>query len=410
MLGRISFYGGFIMVRRKLFFLLAVLGLIILGAISFIIVGGGVRSSPGEAQPESAGYPEYSIPTTGVIVALQPIPRGGEFVAGSIGPREWPAENTPPDIIANETETIGKIARDEIVQGQVIVRSMLLEKGGEGAASLQFYSPSPEQISLDNTFNYEITAASYAAQAKERRVIIYTGYTALVVKDTQEAIAAITNLAEKMEGYVSESNTYQTSNNVLQGTITIRVSSEHYQETLAALRSLALRVEREESRSQDVTEEFIDQKARAENLKAGETAMQKLLDGRQTVAEISDIAEIQQKLAEIRGQIEQTEGRLRYLIDQAYLSTINIELIPETSPPTPTPTPTPLPGWSPQSVATDASQSLMVTLQNTVNVVIWGIIFWLPVVVIYLLPLMAVVWFIRWVRKRQRTVKSNLNS
>ncbi len=179
----------------------------------------------------------------------------------------------------------------------------------------------------------------------------------MVVKDTREAIKLVSNLVEEMGGYVSESSMYQSSNNVLRGNIIVRVPSVHYQETLSQLQVIAIRVEREESRSQDVTEEFIDLEARLTNLKTGEKALQQLLDEQQQGNNIADIAEVQQRLAEIRGQIEQTEGRIRYLTDQSSLSTIRIELIPEILPPTPTPTPTPLPGWVPQDIAGQASQS-----------------------------------------------------
>ena len=70
-------------------------------------------------------------------MALQPIGRGASFVAGSIGRRDWPANNVPPDIIADEAETIGKVAKTEIVQGQVIVRGMMADLAGAGEASFQ---------------------------------------------------------------------------------------------------------------------------------------------------------------------------------------------------------------------------------------------------------------------------------
>jgi hypothetical protein len=378
--------------RRWLIVAGVILGLAVLGTAAFQIIGGGIGAGSllagSEPTPTPAPiWPEHQeIPSSEVIVALQPIPRGGQFVEGSIGRRSWPADNVPPDIIQDEIETIGMVAKTEIIQGQIVVRSML----------------APMAAASSREYNY--ATSNYVVQAQQR-VIIYAGRIWLVVEDTQETVAAITKLAEGMGGYVSASNLHQSSNNVLQGNVTIRVPSERYQETLAALRALALRVEREESHSQDVTEEFIDLEARLSNLQAGEEAMQKLLGERQQVAEISDIAAVQQKLAEIRGQIEQTEGRLRYLTDQATLSTINIELIPEALPPTPTPTPTPLPGWEPGATAREASQELVFSLQEVVNSLIWGVIYGLPLLIIYLIPLVIVVWLIRWGWKRYKAGK-----
>jgi pilus assembly protein CpaB len=125
---------------RLLIILGIILGLATLGAVAFLLTtggGGGLLGPAPTPTPKAEAKPEEEgIPTTQVIVALQPIPRGAEFVAGSIGRRDWPANNVPPEIIADEAETIGKVAKTEIVQGQVIVRDMLVDVGVSGEASL----------------------------------------------------------------------------------------------------------------------------------------------------------------------------------------------------------------------------------------------------------------------------------
>jgi Flp pilus assembly protein CpaB len=130
---------------RLLIILGIILGLATLGAVAFLVLGGGGGGIglplAGEETPTPVAPAEdVGIPTTEVIVALQPIARGTEFVAGSIGRRPWPANNVPPDIIADEAETIGKVAKTDIVQGQVIVRSMLVDIGIAGEASLNIPS------------------------------------------------------------------------------------------------------------------------------------------------------------------------------------------------------------------------------------------------------------------------------
>jgi Flp pilus assembly protein CpaB len=127
------------MQRGRLLILLGIiLGLVTVAAVLFAIVGGGLG---GGAQPEQVAPPvelEPELQTTQIIVALQPVPKGGEFVEGTIGRRDWPADNTPPNIIAHEDETIGMVARTDIVQGQPIVRDLLVAQFGEGGdASLQ---------------------------------------------------------------------------------------------------------------------------------------------------------------------------------------------------------------------------------------------------------------------------------
>ncbi|MBI1879827.1 MAG: cellulase family glycosylhydrolase [Chloroflexi bacterium] len=79
---------------------------------------------------------EQGISMTTVVVALQPISRGSEFITGSIGRRGWPTRNLPTGFIADEAEAIGKVARTDIVQGQVIVRGMLVDASGADTPDL----------------------------------------------------------------------------------------------------------------------------------------------------------------------------------------------------------------------------------------------------------------------------------
>jgi hypothetical protein len=232
-----------------------------------------------------------------------------------------------------------------------------------------------------------------AVQAQEARVIIYTGNISLVVRDTQEAVAAITALANEQGGYVSGSNIYR-SNEVPQGSITIRIPAERYQTVLEQLRALALRVERESASSQDVTQEFTDLQARKANLESAEAALQELLAERRRTGNTSDILEVYRELTAIREQIEQIEGRLRYLANQAALSTLTIELIPDVLY-----QPITVAGWEPQGVAREALQALVVALQWVVNLLIWGVIFVLPLILIMLTPLVVLVLVIRRVRR-----------
>ncbi|RME97108.1 MAG: DUF4349 domain-containing protein, partial [Chloroflexi bacterium] len=200
--------------------------------------------------------------------------------------------------------------------------------------------------------------ASAVSQSNDVRVIIYTGNISMVVKDTEESVQAISQLAAEQGGYVSGSNVYQ-SGEVLRGTVSLRVPAERYAAVMEQLRAMALRVERESSNTEDVTEEFTDLQARKKNLEVTENALQSLLNERQRVGSTSDILEVQRELTQVRGDIERIEGRMRYLANQAALSTINIELIPDVLY-----QPITVAGWQPSGVAKEALQSLIDTLQG----------------------------------------------
>lgn len=275
--------------------------------------------------------------------------------------------------------------------------------GAEGGAA---EAPAGAPVEASDNFSGRIEpieqVLNSAVQPQDNRVIIYTGNISLVVKDTREAMTAITALTTEQGGYVSASNVYQ-AGDVPRGSISIRVPAERYLDTLEKLRGLAVRVEAENSGTEDVSEEFTDLQARKANLEVTEKALQQLLEERQRVGSTSDILEVYRELTGVRGQIEEIEGRLRYLANKAALSTITIELIPDVLY-----QPVSVVGWEPQGVAKEALQSLVVALQGLVNLTIWLVIFLLPLLIIFLIPVVVVVWVIRAWWKRSQARKRNL--
>lgn len=272
--------------------------------------------------------------------------------------------------------------------------------GAEGGAEAP---AAPVESSADTSGRIEPIeqVLNSASQPQENRVIIYTGNISLVVNDTREAMTAITKLAMEQAGYVSASNVYQ-AGGVPRGSITIRVPAESYLDTLEKLRAMAVRVEAENSGTEDVSEEFTDLQARKANLEVTEKALQQLLEERQRVGSTSDILEVYRELTGVRGQIEEIEGRLRFLANKAALSTITIDLIPDVLS-----QPVSVAGWEPQGVAKEALQALVVALQGLANLTIWLVIFLLPLLIIFLIPIVLVIWIIRaWWKRRQARKKS----
>jgi Flp pilus assembly protein CpaB len=172
---------------RLLIILGIILGLATVSAVAFLFLGGGgpILEEP-TPTPTVGVAPEQErgVPTTQVIVALQPIGRGSEFVAGSIGRRDWPANNVPPDIIADEAETIGKVAKTDVVQGQVIVRSMLVDVFGAGEASFQIPSG---RVAVAYPINRQ-KSVSYAVQPGDYVDILVTAFFVDVDEEFQTTL------------------------------------------------------------------------------------------------------------------------------------------------------------------------------------------------------------------------------
>jgi PKD repeat protein len=108
------------------------------------------------------------------------------------------------------------------------------------------------------------------------------------------------------------------------GTIAIRVAAERFDDTIRALRQMAVEVNLESTSSKDVTEEYVDLSARLHNLEATKVQLEKLLE--KTEEKVTDILEVQRELSEVTGEIEQTKGRMQYLERTSATSLIEVHL------------------------------------------------------------------------------------
>lgn len=163
---------------------------------------------------------------------------------------------------------------------------------------------------------------AFATKEDHDKKIIKTAYLSFEVANYEEARRKVDQVIADHKAYIvneSFQNTdYQKSNNM-----SIRVPAVTFNALLEALPKLAKRVEYQNVDSQDVTEEFMDVETRLRNKRKVEQTYLKLL-GRTT--SIDEILSIENKLGEIRAEIESAEGRLRYLNHQVSYSTISLHI------------------------------------------------------------------------------------
>ena len=207
------------------------------------------------------------------------------------------------------------------------------------------------------------------------RMIIRTAEMSLIVADTNGAIDRITSAANAANGYVADSKLWR-DHELLRGTLTLRVPAARLDPTLAAIRKIGTRVQSESMSSDDVSQEYVDLQSQVTNLEAAEVEMRGLMTTvRERTKKAQDILDIYQQLTQLRGQIEQAKGRLRYLGQMTALSTIKVELVPDA-----VAKPVVEPGWQPVAVVKDASRSLVNALEGIATMLIWIGIYVLPIV------------------------------
>src|SRR6185437_13869455 len=93
--------------------------------------------------------------------------------------------------------------------------------------------------------------------------------------------------------------------------------------------------DRDETQTEDVTEEYADVASRLANTKRLEQRLLQLVDTR--AGSMSDVLEVENQIADVRGTIEQMEGRMRVWDDQISMSRITVELALNAPAPPPPP-------------------------------------------------------------------------
>jgi hypothetical protein len=233
------------------------------------------------------------------------------------------------------------------------------------------------------------------------RMIVRTGDLQLIVTDAGQARDSIAAAAGGMGGYVADSSVWREGEQ-LRARLTVRVPAEKLDALLASMKQLAVRVQQENVKGQDVTEEYTDLNAQLTNLEATEKELRELLaDVRQKTQKAEDVLTVYRELTQIRGEIERVKGRMQYLSTMTALATVNVDLIPDELA-----KPVVEPGWRPAETLRSAGRTLVNSLQGLANVVIWLAVYLLPLLLVIAIPIVLLVLLVRWLVRRGRRAQA----
>lgn len=158
---------------------------------------------------------------------------------------------------------------------------------------------------------------------QQQRLIIRTGTMNLEIETYNDAETKINELVKNLNGYTSASTSSLNAAGKKQGSITIKVPAEKFDELIAKLGEIGT-ISSQNISSNDVTEEYIDLAARLKTERELEQRLITLLDTK--AGSLSDIIEIESKLATVRQKIESVEGRMKFLRSQAAYSTLTVSI------------------------------------------------------------------------------------
>lgn len=156
------------------------------------------------------------------------------------------------------------------------------------------------------------------------RKIVYNAQISLVVENIAALGSKLNALASEAGGYISQTDQSSDSQTQRRSSWTARIPVERFDTFLSALTRLG-ELQHNHVDSQDVTAEFYDIEARILNKQQEEKRLLKHLAD--STGKLEDILAVERELTRVRGEIEQMQGRIRYLANVSALSTVTISAV-----------------------------------------------------------------------------------
>ncbi len=163
-------------------------------------------------------------------------------------------------------------------------------------------------------------------------MLIRLAHVSLEVASLDSAIGAARQIVHRNGGLAAGLNRNIAASWRPEAALTLRVPVNRLDATVEALGALG-RVEAVNVTTQDVSEEFVDVTARLENARRLERRLLELLS--RGTGKLTDILQVEEKLASVREEVERIEGRRRYLKVRSDMSTIELALHEAGTPPAP---------------------------------------------------------------------------
>lgn len=155
------------------------------------------------------------------------------------------------------------------------------------------------------------------------RKIVYSATVDMNTTKFTVATARLVGATKENGGYVAQTSVTGASGETKTGVWKLRVPAERYETFLTAIGNIG-EVSNSSSTSDDVSEEFYDTTARLKNKRVEEARLLQHLQS--STGKLSEILTVEREISRVRGEIEQMEGRLRFLSHQADFSTVTVTI------------------------------------------------------------------------------------
>ena len=205
------------------------------------------------------------------------------------------------------------------------------------------------------------------------RAIILTANISIKAGDPWATADKAQSVATDLGGDVIGLNETGTTKDDRVASLTLRVPSLQFTEALRRLKAIDADVVSSTVSGQDVSDQFVDLKARLSAKQAEEQRYNALLTKAST---IDEILKVDAALSNVRTQIEQLQGQVNSMDKRTQFSTITVSITPAI-----VGVGTPSATWDPAKTVAQAFATLAAVLRGFADVAIWMLVFgWIPLV------------------------------
>jgi Domain of unknown function (DUF4349) len=155
------------------------------------------------------------------------------------------------------------------------------------------------------------------------RQIIYSADIDVVVESFDGIAEQVVAIVKRFDAYVADSNLSGSTGASHNGTWTVRVPVARFEEFVDAAKGIG-ELRSAKTESQDISEEYYDNNARARNKTREEERLLALLADHP--GKLDEVMAIERALSHVRDELERMQGRLRVLTDLTAMTSVQLSI------------------------------------------------------------------------------------
>jgi hypothetical protein len=210
----------------------------------------------------------------------------------------------------------------------IVVLALVFSRNDTEKAHQAIFAKEPAAIPASASQDEKLRSLGYTGDADKPqsivvRKIIRSGEVTLQVKHYEPFFQALQKRIDLMGGFVANIQSQRSGESVSTAALTLRIPPAQLQMLVSWLREQGM-IANEHIQAEDISEQYYDLKARLENAKRFESRLLEMI--KTQTGNLQDLILVEGKLNEVREQIEQMEGKVRYFDALTDLATLTVQV------------------------------------------------------------------------------------